>query len=257
MSTVKILLVDDDEDDFILTKDILSENSHIQKYELSWCNSFSEAINAMLKSRYDIYLVDYRLGKDSGMDLLNEAIKSNCTEPIIMLTGKGDLKIDQEAMQLGAADYLVKDTISGPTLERAIRYALAHNQTLQQLKVSESKFRIMFERSKDTMLITNSQGRIIDANTAALSFFETNRSELLKTNAASLYKNKEDRARYIKTINAEGSITDLEVEMVTLSGKIKFCNVIIFAGSIKVAGFIVQRCQGANAVVFFVDIFGQ
>lgn len=241
MSTIKILLVDDDEDDFILTKDILSENSHIQKYELSWCNSFSEAINAMLKSRYDIYLVDYRLGKDSGMDLLNEAIKSNCTEPIIMLTGKGDLKIDQEAMQLGAADYLIKDTISGPTLERAIRYALAHNQTLQKLKASESKFRIMFERSKDTMLITNPQGRIIDANTAALSFFETNRSELLKINAASLYKNKEDRARYIKTINAEGAITELEVEMVTLSGKTKFCNVSSF----------LQVSQHANEELYY------
>ena len=95
MDTVNILLVDDDEDDFILTKDILRENVSRQNYNLTWCNNFSEAINAMLKGHYDIYLVDYRLGRDSGMDLLNEAIKSNCTEPIIMLTGKGDFKIDE------------------------------------------------------------------------------------------------------------------------------------------------------------------
>ena len=241
MSTVKILLVDDDEDDFILTKDILKENINSQNYELTWCNNFSEAINAMLKSHYDIYLVDYRLGKESGIDLLNEAIKSNCTEPIIILTGKGDLKIDQEAMQLGAADYLVKDSITSQGLERAIRYAIAHNKTLQQLRTSESKFRIIFERSKDPMLITNPQGQIIDANTAAISFFETTRSDLLKLNAAALYKAKKDRLAYIQTINAEGSVTDMEIEMLTVTGKTRFCSISSF----------LQVSQHANEELYY------
>ncbi|MBC8053623.1 MAG: response regulator [Sphingobacteriaceae bacterium] len=241
MNTIKILLVDDDEDDFILTKDILKEHINSQNYELTWCNNFSEAINAMLKSHYDIYLVDYRLGKDSGIDLLNEAIKSNCTEPIIILTGKGDYKIDQEAMQLGAADYLVKDALTGQTLERAIRYSIAHNKTLQRLKTSESKFRIIFERSKDPMLITTPPGQIVDANPAALSFFETTHSDLLKLNAATLYKNKEDRLTYIKTINAEGSITDLEIEMLASSGKAKFCSISSF----------LQVSQHANEELYY------
>lgn len=241
MSTVKILLVDDDEDDFILTRDILKENANSQNYELTWCNNFSEAINAMLKSHYDIYLVDYRLGKESGIELLNEAIKSNCTEPIIILTGKGDHKIDQEAMQLGAADYLVKDSLTGPSLERAIRYAIAHNQTLQELKVSESKFRIIFERSKDPMLITNPQGQIIDANPAAISFFETTRSDLLKLNASGLYKSKQDRLAYVKAINAEGSVRDMEIEMLTLTGKTRFCSISSF----------LQVSQHANEELYY------
>ncbi|HEX8378305.1 MAG TPA: ATP-binding protein [Pedobacter sp.] len=228
MDTVKILLVDDDEDDFVLTKDILREVSNNHNYEVTWCSNFSEAINAMLKSRYDIYLVDYRLGKDSGMDLLNEAIKSNCTEPIIMLTGKGDLKIDREAMQLGAADYLIKDNITAQSLERSIRYAIAHNKTLQELKRSENKFRIIFERSKDPMLITNPQGQIIDANPAALNFFETTFSELTKMHVEALYKKKADRSDYLKQISSQGSVTEFEVEMRTLSGKTKFCSISSF-----------------------------
>ena len=228
MSTVKILLVDDDEDDFVLTKDILRDSSNSDNYEVTWCSNFSEAINAMLKSRYDIYLVDYRLGKDSGMDLLNEAIKSNCTEPIIMLTGKGDLKIDREAMQLGAADYLIKENITAQGLERSIRYAIAHNKTLQELKRSENKFRIIFERSKDPMLVTSPEGRFIDANPAALLFFETTLTDLLKMPAQALYQKDPDRAEYLKKITEQGSLTEFEVELKTITGKTKFCSISSF-----------------------------
>lgn len=240
-SKIKILLVDDDEDDFILTKDILRDGVNNQNYQVSWCSNFSEAINAMLKSQYDLYLVDYRLGKESGIDLLNEAIKSNCTEPIIILTSKGDLKIDQEAMRLGAADYLVKDSLNSPTLERAIRYAVSHNQTFQKLKISENKFRIIFERSKDPMLITNPAGQIIEANASSILFFETTLEELLKVNTASLYKNKEDRIAYSKTMNAEGSVTDLEIEVLTLNGKTKFCSISSF----------LQVSQHANEELYY------
>jgi PAS domain S-box-containing protein len=241
MSAVKVLLVDDDEDDFILTRDILKESANGHSYEINWCNNFSEAINAMLKSHYDIYLVDYRLGKDSGIDLLNEAVKSNCTEPILIFTGKGDLKIDQEAMRLGAADYLVKDNLSGQTLERAIRYAIAQNKAHQQLKASENKFRIIFERSKDPMLITTPKGQIVDANPAALTFFETTLSDILKLEASSLYKNADGRASYTSIMNAEGSLTDFELEMVTVTGKAKFCSISSF----------LQVSQHANEELYY------
>jgi PAS domain S-box-containing protein len=228
MNLVKILLVDDDEDDFILTRDILRESANSQNYQLTWCNDFSEAINAMLKGFYDLYLVDYRLGKDSGIALLNEAIKSNCTEPIIILTGKGDFKIDQEAMHLGAADYLVKDKLNAQTLERAIRYAVSGNKTLKSLKASENKFRIIFERSKDPMLITTPQGQIVDANPSAVDFFESTLAELLKQNAASLYKHKVDRESYTAIMNAEGAIRDLELEILTLKQNTRFCSISSF-----------------------------
>lgn len=228
MSTVKILLVDDDEDDFILTKDMLRDIESGQDYNLTWCNNFSEAINAMLKSLYDIYLVDYRLGRNSGIDFLNEAVKSNCAEPIIVLTSKADFKIDQEVMRLGAADYLVKDTLSAQTLERSLRYAIAQNGILQKLKTSENRFRNIFERSKDPMLVTNQAGQIIDANPAASKFFETDLEELIKMNTANLYKNKQDQLIYITSMDANGSITDLEVEMLTASGKTKPCSISSF-----------------------------
>jgi len=241
MNPVKILLVDDDEDDFILTKDILRESANTHDYLLSWCNNFSDAINAMLKGHYDVYLVDYRLGRDSGIELLNEAIKSNCSEPIIILTGKGDLKIDQDAMRRGAADYLVKDTLTGQTLERSIRYAIEQNRTFQQLKNSEKKFRIIFERSKDPMLITNSDGQVIDANQAATKYFESTLTDLQKGNAAELYRYPKDRLAFVTAMNESGCVSDLDLELKTRTGKIKFCSISSF----------LQVAQHANEELYY------
>lgn len=228
MDPVKILLIDDDEDDFILTRDLLRESDSKQAYSVTWCNNYEEAINAMLKSFYDVYLVDYRLGRHTGIDLLHEAIRSNCTEPIIMLTGKGDLRIDEEAMKIGAADYLVKDKITGQILERSIRYSLSHSQALRNLKESEYKFRMIFERSKDPMIVSDINGNHYDANPAALKFFELTREEFLKVNSADFYPRASERQKFIDAIEESGSVTDMELQMLLPNGKTKFCSISAF-----------------------------
>lgn len=222
MSLVKILLVDDDEDDFILTRELLYESSNRYQYELSWCNNYREAITLMLRAEHDLFLVDYRLGEFSGIDLLNEAVKSNCTKPIIILTGKGDRKIDDEALRFGAADYLVKDEINSRTLERAIRYAFEHHKTLKNLKNSENRFRIIFERSKDPMLITDFEGNIFEGNPAAFEFFGLGKEAFLAKNARDLYRDTATRARFTTLMGEKGSVTDMECEFVDVKGNVKY-----------------------------------
>jgi PAS domain S-box-containing protein len=212
MKTYKVLLVDDDEDDYILTKDIFNEIPQRERYKLSWINNYEEAINAMLKSHYDIYLVDYRLGKHTGIDLLNEAIKSNVDEPIIILTGKGDSKVDEEALEIGAADYLVKDKIDPFTIERSIRYAVKHKSSLKTIRDSEKKFRIIFERSKEPFLIIDSLGNIKDINNAGLNFFGYTKEEMLTINSNNLFKNTNDGIKFAEIMDGKGAVNDFETE---------------------------------------------
>lgn len=228
MCRIKILLVDDDEDDFILTRDVLTRAAHGDIYELSWCNNYAAAINAMLKCHYDIYLVDYHLGKYSGLDLLNEAVRSNCSEPVIILTGKGDSKIDEEALRLGAADYLTKDELNSEILTRAIRYALRHHNTLGQLRSSENKFRILFERSKDPIMITDAEGFVFEANDAAVEFLDTTPDRLNNETLFSFYKNEEDKELFNNTMERLGSVKDMELEIISSSGKTKYCSISSF-----------------------------
>jgi signal transduction histidine kinase len=135
---IRVLLVDDDEDDYILTRDLLM-SLHGQPLVLAWVSSYAGAMAAMTQQQHDIVLVDYRLGADNGLDLIRAAVHAGCHAPCILLTGQDDHAVDVEAMRAGAVDYLVKGQIEAPMLERSIRYALAHARTLNTLRTRETE----------------------------------------------------------------------------------------------------------------------
>jgi diguanylate cyclase (GGDEF)-like protein len=136
---LSILLVDDDEDEYILTKTMLADRSYIStdiqqvSFKLDWVSSYEEALECFQKNQHDVYLVDYLLGDKNGLDLMQKAIEDGCKAPIIMLTGQGNYQVDLAAMQAGAADYLVKGQIDSQLLERSIRYAVERAQLINIL----------------------------------------------------------------------------------------------------------------------------
>jgi diguanylate cyclase (GGDEF)-like protein len=134
---VNILLIDDDEDEFILLRGIFSlprGRDLPRDVNLQWVGTYEEALSALGDPAYDVFLLDYRLGERSGLDLLRRAAEVGCRAPIIVLTGQGDDAVDLAAMQLGAANYLAKDQISLPLLEHSIRYALEQTRTRHELE---------------------------------------------------------------------------------------------------------------------------
>ncbi|GAB4374687.1 MAG: hypothetical protein Kow00121_19440 [Elainellaceae cyanobacterium] len=132
-SPIRVLLVDDDEDDYVLTRSLFQEMQG-GKFQLDWVSTYDQALTYFKQKQHHIYLVDYRIGQQTGLDLLHEAIAFNCEAPIILLTGQSNHEIDIAAMKAGAADYLVKSEITALMLERSIRYGLEHTQTLRKLR---------------------------------------------------------------------------------------------------------------------------
>lgn len=120
---VRALLVEDDEDDYLLTKELFAQLP-AGAYHLDRVSSFAAALDALRDCEHDVYLVDYRLGQRTGLDLIAEAIRLGCRTPMIMLTGQREREVDLRAMQAGAVDYLVKDQLDVTALERSMRYAL-------------------------------------------------------------------------------------------------------------------------------------
>jgi signal transduction histidine kinase len=121
MEKIKLLLVEDDEDDFILTRDLLNE-IYSDNLELEWVKDYDKAVERLLSNEHDVCLLDYRLGSHNGIELLRQAREQGSNCPSILLTGQVDLEIDFEAMRAGASDYLIKGELHPALLERAIRY---------------------------------------------------------------------------------------------------------------------------------------
>ncbi len=175
---VKVLLIDDDEEDYILTRYIFDEFKDNQ-FRLDWLDNFDDGLRTVLEDRHDIYLVDYRLGERTGLELLREAIRAGCAAPVILLTGQGDKEIDFQAMQAGAADYLVKGELTAPLLERAIRYSLKHARSLEEIQNSEAKFRSVIQSASDAIVLTDREGKITLWNKAAETIFGYREEEII------------------------------------------------------------------------------
>ncbi len=137
---IKLLLVDDDEDDYIFTRDLLLQVKE-SDFNLQWVSSYEAAQTAIKSVSYDAYLIDYCLGSHNGLELMQEAIKNGCKTPVIFLTGQTDEGIDLKLIKAGAMDYLVKGQITASLLYRSIRYAIERAQTLEALHHSEDRVR--------------------------------------------------------------------------------------------------------------------
>ena len=130
---VKILLIEDDEDDYAMVRELLSGLSRAD-FSLEWVKTYGEGLKELCQAEHDAYLLDYRLGSRNGLELIREATGAGCDKPIIFLTGQGDHGVDTEAIRSGAADYLVKAQLTTDMLERSIRYSIARKKSERELK---------------------------------------------------------------------------------------------------------------------------
>ncbi len=152
---VRILLIDDDEEDFILIRDIVEKipgNTHL----IEWAQNCEKACEKIRSCVYDICLIDYRLKGATGVEVIKQLAENECGMPFIILTGIEDPDIDFAAMQAGASDYLIKGQIDAPQLERAIRYAIKHKKLEQELRMANRKLQQTLEELK------NAQEQIVE-----------------------------------------------------------------------------------------------
>jgi len=135
---VRILLVDDDRDEYFLTKDLLDGMPN-HRHHLDWVSTFAEGLDAICRNEHDVFILDYQLGAKTGVDLLNEARRRGGMGPVILLTGQTDNDVVRAAVEAGAADFLEKSRIDATILERSIRFALQKKRYEAELegKVAE------------------------------------------------------------------------------------------------------------------------
>jgi PAS domain S-box-containing protein len=219
---VRVLIIDDDEDDFFITSEYLKS---IQEYQLQidWSYKFNDAVERLQKRSYDMYFVDYRLGAKTGLDFLKEAVAIGSEEPIVLLTGKGNKAVDIEAMQMGATDYLIKTELTTEKLERCIRYSMERTSYLKALRANETKYRGMFELSKDAVFIADENLKFKDCNPATSNLLGYTKEELGKLSVYDLIADEYNKDLLQKLMNRDGHLADLEIDLITKEEDKKTC----------------------------------
>jgi signal transduction histidine kinase len=144
---IRVLLVDDDEDYYILMRDILRVVG-AANYELSWAANYEDALAALAKP-FDVCLLDYNLGECTGVDVLRALPAGDQGAAVIMLTSQSGMGVDHEAMRAGAVDFLPKRRADPTSLERAIRYAVERRRAVEALRASEQRIADLFRQEQE------------------------------------------------------------------------------------------------------------
>jgi len=128
------------------------------------------------KGDHDVYLVDYKLGLESGMDFLRQAIQEEkCQVPIILLTGFNNYELDRESMRLGAADFLNKNKLDSDILERSIRYTLERKAA----EAGRSQLAAILLQTIDAVLGMDMDGKVTAWNHGAEIMFGYTPAEII------------------------------------------------------------------------------
>ncbi len=120
---VKVLLVDDDEDDFVIAREMLCDQPNVE-FQVDWAPTVESGLEAIAGDRPDVCVVDFRLGEHNGLDFMRRAIDQGCDIPMVMMTGHGDLSVDVEAARIGAVGYLVKGDVLPAQFKCALHGAI-------------------------------------------------------------------------------------------------------------------------------------
>ncbi len=135
---LRVLIIDDDKEDIILTEGLLREGLKGVALELDMADSFGQAIRQIETNYYDLLFVDYQLGEKNGLDLIRDVRAKRIDTPVVLLTGRGDEEVAVEAMKLGASDYLPKSKLSETLVRTSVRYAIElHEKESQRERMEE------------------------------------------------------------------------------------------------------------------------
>lgn len=138
-ATTRVLLVEDDEGDAFLVRELLLDAA--PDIEIERVRTLAEAA-VLLPGRFNCVLLDLGLPDAEGLDALRLVLESAPTLAVLVLTGLVDEFRGMEAVASGAQDYLVKGNIDGELLRRAIRYAVERkraDESMRRLFESEAR----------------------------------------------------------------------------------------------------------------------
>ncbi len=140
IKTINILLIEDDHQDALLIRELLSEDRHNSFY-VDHADRISHGIESVKQSEYDAILLDLFLSDSQGIDSLKKIVTVAPDVPVVITTGADDEYTAFKALREGAQDYLVKHDLNATVLCKALLFAIERRDILLKMeKVKEHEF---------------------------------------------------------------------------------------------------------------------
>lgn len=147
-TVLKVLVLGIDEFSLDSIRFIL-KRSQTCHFEITEFEALDRARALFAQNKFDVYIVNHLVGAEDGIEFVREVILEGCTNPIIIITGFDDSKNALRALDAGVAEYLSKDMLDSPFLERIVLHAIERAK-LQRINVDQQA--INFQDFKLSML---------------------------------------------------------------------------------------------------------
>jgi PAS domain S-box-containing protein len=161
--TNHVLLIEDDPDFILLLKERLSASREFS-FDVEAIDNLSSGLKRLLKGGIDVILLDLNLRDSQGIGTVRWVCSRTKSIPIVVLTGEYDEHLGEEALKLGAQDYLLKSQIGSQDLSRAIRYAIERKRQEEVLRRAYSEVSQLLALVPSVLIRIDPEDRIIAWN---------------------------------------------------------------------------------------------
>ena len=214
---LRVLIVEDSEDDFSMLLRELYKSSYEIEYTL-----VEDAINFKnaLKEEWDVIISDYLLPSFTGRDALKLCNEKGIDTPFIMVSGAVGEDIAVYMMKLGAKDYIMKNSLARllPAIERELEDAKTRKERRQaeeSLIVSEKLYHNLFDKANEGLILITFDGKLAEVNQAFADMHGYSTDELIYSDINILNVSKgnvfEEKTDIIRRLQA-GEVVRFEVE---------------------------------------------
>ena len=226
---LKVLLIEDSEDDIYLISKALDFNN----IKLKIISDGVEAFNYLNdnKNEVNVVLLDYKLPGLDGFEIMEKLSDKIDNFAVLFLTADTLVETAVRAMKLGAMDFFPKFKDYKTLYDQIIKIYLRHAKILEgkilkeALIYSEKEYRMMFESIQDIYFEITEFGQIIDITPSVRSILGYNRLDMKGSLISYYFKDKIVFNKIQSKLRSNKTIKNFEIDLINTNEEEIKCSI--------------------------------
>ena len=219
---LNVLLIEDDCDGAAAIGKLCE--AELPTLSLQWSDQLDDGLQRLATERFDAALINLQVQRADGLNTLARVRQANANVPIVVLAALVNVEISAEALRLGAQDFISRENMTAPLLQRVLQTAILRMDEIRALKEStdrahesDAKMRAILNASLDCIVTLDAKGRILDFNPAAEKTLGYSLDELVGRQLSKLFLSEEMSERQLRNLRdyqeqGQGSMLGKRVE---------------------------------------------